>query len=69
MADHSVRFSFVKLQVEDMAGALAFWQAAFGFAVRGTYDEPTFFEHILTIPGDSKGTEHLTETVNQQNKL
>lgn len=25
MADHSIRFSFVKLQVEDMAGALAFW--------------------------------------------
>lgn len=57
MADHSVRFSFVKLQVEDMDGALAFWQAAFGFAVRGTYDEPTFFEHILTMPSDDGGEE------------
>jgi lactoylglutathione lyase len=55
MADHSVRFSFVKLQVEDMAGALAFWQAAFGFAVRGTYDEPTFLEHILAMPDDGEG--------------
>lgn len=55
MADHSVRFSFVKLQVEDMEGALAFWQTAFGFALRGTYDEPTFFEHILTMPDDAAG--------------
>lgn len=52
MADNSIRFSFVKLQVEDMEAALAFWQRAFGFAVRGTYDEPTFFEQILSLPGE-----------------
>lgn len=56
MADSSIRFSFVKLQVEDMGEALAFWQAAFGFVIRGTYDEPTFFEQILSLPaGDGPG--------------
>lgn len=55
MTDSSIRLSFVKLQVEDMDGALAFWRQAFGFEVRGTYDEPTFFEHILSLPGESGG--------------
>ena len=55
MADNSIRFSFVKLQVEDMEGALDFWQRAFGFTIRGTYDEPTFFEQILSLPGEDGG--------------
>ncbi|MCL6250595.1 VOC family protein [Altererythrobacter sp. KTW20L] len=55
MADSSIRFSFVKLQVEDMGEALAFWQNAFGFTIRGTYDEPTFFEQILSLPGEDGG--------------
>lgn len=55
MAEQSISLAFVKLQVADMAGALAFWQQAFGFAVRGTYDEPAFLEHILSLPGEDAG--------------
>lgn len=55
MPDNAIRLSFIKLQVEDMDGALAFWRDAFGFAVRGTYDEPTFFEQILSLPGENGG--------------
>ncbi|MCX7676639.1 MAG: VOC family protein [Alteraurantiacibacter sp.] len=53
MAANSIRFSFVKLQVEDMPGALAFWQRAFGFQVQATYDEPAFLEHILSLSVDT----------------
>lgn len=55
MPDNALRLSFIKLQVEDMDGALDFWTNAFGFAVRGTYDEPTFFEQILSLPGEDGG--------------
>ena len=55
MADNAIQFSFVKLQVEDMDAALAFWRGAFGFEIRGTYDEPTFFEQILSLPGEDGG--------------
>jgi lactoylglutathione lyase len=55
MPDNALRLSFIKLQVEDMDGALAFWTSAFGFTIRGTYDEPTFFEQILSLPGEDGG--------------
>ena len=55
MADGSIRLAFIKIYVEDMEGALAFWQDAFGFELRQTYDEPTFLEHILSLPDQPDG--------------
>ncbi|MFC3100803.1 VOC family protein [Altererythrobacter lauratis] len=55
MGNAAVSFRFVKLHVADMAEALAFWQAAFGFAVQATYDEPDFLEHVLAAAGDANG--------------
>lgn len=52
---NSIRLAFVKLNTSDMDGALAFWRDAFGFRVRQTYDEPTFLENILEIPGQPGG--------------
>lgn len=54
-AANSIRLAFVKLNTSDMDGALAFWRDAFGFAVRQSYDEPAFLEHILEIPGQPGG--------------
>ena len=50
-----VRLGFFKLNVADMEPALAFWQGAFGFEVRSTFDEPEFFEHVLALPGQDGG--------------
>ncbi len=55
MAENSISLAFMKINVEDMEGALEFWRGAFGFEVRGTYDEPTFLEHILGLPGQPQG--------------
>lgn len=55
MPDNTIRLSFMKLNVAEMEPALAFWRDAFGFAVRGTYDEPHFLEHILALPGQEDG--------------
>lgn len=59
MTDHAaantIRLAFVKLNTTDIDGALAFWRDGFGFAVRQTYDEPAFLEHILEIPGQPGG--------------
>jgi predicted enzyme related to lactoylglutathione lyase len=55
MADNSIRLAFIKLNVKPMEPALAFWRQAFGFEVRQTYDEPTFFENILSLPGQDGG--------------
>ncbi len=55
MPDNQIRLSFIKLNTSDMDGALTFWRSAFGFEVRGTYDEPTFFEQILSLPGEDSG--------------
>lgn len=52
---NSIRLAFIKLNTSDMDGALAFWRDAFGFAVRQSYDEPGFLEHILEIPGQAGG--------------
>ncbi|MFC3096724.1 VOC family protein [Alteraurantiacibacter palmitatis] len=51
----AIALRFVKLQVDDMASALAFWQSAFGFEVQATYDEPGFLEHVLAIAGENGG--------------
>ena len=51
----ALRLAFVKLNTSDMAGALAFWRDAFGFAVTGSYDEPAFLENILQVPGQPGG--------------
>ncbi len=50
-----VRLGFFKLNVADMEPALAFWEGAFGFEVRATFDEPGFFEHVLALPGQDDG--------------
>ena len=55
MTTPTVRLGFFKLNVADMEPALAFWQGAFGFEVRSTFDEPEFFEHILGLPGQPDG--------------
>lgn len=52
---NSLRLAFIKLNTADMAGALAFWRDGFGFALRQTYDEPAFLEHILELPGQPSG--------------
>lgn len=55
MADSTISLAFFKINVSDMEGALSFWHDAFGFEVRGTYDEPTFVEHIMSLPGQEAG--------------
>jgi len=50
----TARLAFFKLNVEDMAPALAFWEQAFGFAVTGHYDTPAFNENILALPGQAE---------------
>ncbi len=55
MTAPSVRLGFFKLNVAEMAPALAFWREAFGFAVVATFDEPEFFEHVLALPGQEAG--------------
>ncbi|GGD47339.1 hypothetical protein GRI62_08770 [Erythrobacter arachoides] len=52
--DHALRLAFVKLNVPSMAPALAFWQAAMGFKIVDTYDEDTFLENILSLPGEDQ---------------
>lgn len=49
------RLGFFKLNVPEMAPALAFWREAFGFEVTATFDEPVFFEHVLALPGQEAG--------------
>ena len=50
--DHALRLAFFKLNVPEMAPALAFWQAAMGFEISDTFDEADFLEHILSLPGN-----------------
>ncbi len=50
----TARLAFMKLNVEELAPALAFWQEAFGFTVTGHYDTPTFSEDILALPGQTE---------------
>ena len=51
----AVHLGFFKLNVPDMAPALAFWEDAFGFAVTATFDEAEFFEKVLALPGQAGG--------------
>jgi len=55
MDSATIRLGFFKLNVPDMAEALAFWSSAFGFAVVATFDEAEFLEHILALPGQEAG--------------
>ncbi|MBT2133280.1 VOC family protein [Croceibacterium sp. LX-88] len=55
MAAAQVRLGFFKLNVPEMAPALAFWAEAFGFTVTTSFDEPEFLEHILALPGQETG--------------
>ena len=49
------KLGFFKLNVPEMAPALAFWREAFGFAVTATFDEPGFVEHMMALPGQDAG--------------
>jgi len=49
------RLAFIKLNVDDMAPALAFWREALGFEIAATFDEPDFLEHMLALPGEEQG--------------
>lgn len=49
------RLGFFKLNVPDLEPALNFWQAAFGFVVSSSFDEPEFKEHVLALPGQEAG--------------
>ena len=50
----TARLAFMKLNVPEMAPALAFWRDAFGFVVTGNYDLPQFLENILALPGQTE---------------
>jgi lactoylglutathione lyase len=49
------RLGFFKLNVPEMAAALAFWREAFGFVVTMSFEEPDFAEHVLALPGQEQG--------------
>ena len=55
MTGSKVRLGFFKLNVPDMAPALAFWREAFGFEVTMSFEEPDFAEHVLALPGQELG--------------
>ena len=44
-----------RLMTRDRARLRAFYREAFGFAVTMTFDEPTFLEHVLALPGQERG--------------
>ena len=50
-----VRLGFFKLNVAEMAPALAFWQDTFGFAETATFDEAEFYEKVLALPSQAGG--------------
>ena len=54
-APRDARLAFFKLNVPEMAPAIAFWREAFGFEVAQTFDEAEFLEHIMTLPGQAAG--------------
>lgn len=49
------KLGFFKLNVPDLEPALAFWQAAFGFEISASFDEPEFREHVLALAGQAGG--------------
>lgn len=55
MTEPSIRLSFFKLNTADMAAALEFYRATFGFTITMTFDEPEFLEHVLGLPGQEAG--------------
>lgn len=55
MTAAKISLAFFKLNVPNMAEALAFWQTAFGFAVTMSFDEPDFIEHALALPDQKAG--------------
>ena len=55
MTASPVRLGFFKLNVLEMAPALAFWREAFGFEVTMSFEEADFAEHVLTLPGQESG--------------
>lgn len=55
MTRPATALAFFKLNVGEMEPALAFWGAAFGFAVTQSFDEPDFLEHIMVLPGQENG--------------
>ncbi|WP_162925317.1 VOC family protein [Aurantiacibacter odishensis] len=50
----AARLAFFKLNVPDANAARTFWEDAFGFAVTQTYDEDSFVEHIMALPGQAE---------------
>lgn len=54
MAIPTARLAFFKLNVPDLQEARSFWESAFGFAITATYDEESFGEHIMALPGQAE---------------
>ncbi len=57
------RLAFFKLNVPDMAKALAFYAKVFEFKVIQSFDEDDFLEHIMAIPGQEAGPNLLLVAV------
>lgn len=55
MSAPSVKLAFFKLNTPDMAAALKFYGDVFGFGIVQTFEEETFLEHILAVPGQEQG--------------
>ncbi len=51
MTAPTARLAFMKLHTGDLEAATAFWHAAFGFSVTGSYDVAAFRENIMALPG------------------
>lgn len=64
MPSPSISLAFFKLNVPDMARALAFYEKVFGFSVVQTFDEDEFLEHILGLPGQEAGPNLLLVAYN-----
>lgn len=54
MTTPTARLAFFKLNVANAAEARNFWEEAFGFTVTTTYDEESFLEYIMALPGQSE---------------
>ena len=51
----AIALAFFKLNVPEMEPALALRREAYGFAVKQSFDEPEFLEHIMGLPGQENG--------------
>lgn len=51
----AVKLAFFKLNTPNMAAALKFYGEVFGFGIVQTFEEESFLEHILAVPGQESG--------------